>query len=128
MSYAGPVSRAKRASAAPPNRPVDARDRTKKGRTPARRSPSQSDDHRPTLIFAAGIVLGLAVGASVALMVAPQAGADTRRAIGRSSRRAAQRGHDAWDDLRDELSRAVRRRRQAFRHRNDPIDDPDSLD
>ncbi|MEO6876878.1 MAG: YtxH domain-containing protein [Gemmatimonadaceae bacterium] len=127
MSYAGPVSRAKRASAATPNRPVDARDRTKKGRTPARRSPSHADDHRPTLIFAAGIVLGLAVGAAVALMVAPQSGADTRRALGRSSRRAAQRGHDAWDDLRDELLRAARRRRQAFRHRNDPVDDPASL-
>jgi hypothetical protein len=127
MSYAGPVSRSKRASAASSNRPVDPRSRSAKGGPPARRAASQTDDHRPTLIFAAGIVLGLAVGAAVALMVAPQAGADTRRALGRSSRRAAQRGHDVWDDLRDELSRAVRRRRRAFRNRQEPIEDPASL-
>jgi hypothetical protein len=105
MSYAGPVSRAKRAPG-----PSGA---TTKSRPPARRAPSQTDDHRPTLVFAAGIVVGLAVGAGVALLLAPQAGADTRRTLGRQTRRIGQRGHDAWDDLRDEFRRALRQRRRA---------------
>jgi hypothetical protein len=132
MSYAGPVSRAKRASAAESNRPADPRNKGSQARLPvpppAHRAASYTDDHRPTFIFAAGIIVGMAVGAGVALMFAPQPGAETRRALGRSSRRAAQRGHDAWDDLRDEISRAVRRRRRAFRARREAMNDPASLD
>lgn len=131
MSYAGPVSRAKRASAAASNRTADPRNKGSKPRPiappPASRAPSYSDDHRPTFVFAAGILVGMAVGAGVALMFAPQPGSETRRALGRSSRRAAQRGHDVWDDLRDELSRAVRRRRRAFRARREAMNDPESL-
>jgi gas vesicle protein len=69
------------------------------------------------LVFAAGVALGLTIGAGVALLLAPQAGTDTRRAIVRQGRRLSRRGHDAWDDLREELSRAARRGRQAFRRR-----------
>jgi gas vesicle protein len=69
------------------------------------------------LAFAVGIALGLTIGAGTALLFAPQTGTDTRRAIVRKGRRLSQRGSDAWDDLRDELSRAARRGRQAFRRR-----------
>jgi len=69
------------------------------------------------LAFAAGIALGLTIGAGAALLFAPQTGTDTRRAIVRKGRRLSRRGSDAWDDLRDELSRAARRGRQAFRRR-----------
>ena len=111
MSYAGPVSRAKRASVATPKSAAQTRNRAPIGAPPARRSASYSDDHRPTLVFAAGILVGMAVGAGVALMLAPQSGADARRALRRKSRRAVHRGQDAWDELRDELRRAMRRRR-----------------
>jgi gas vesicle protein len=69
------------------------------------------------MVFAAGIALGLAIGAGAALLLAPQSGTDTRRAIVRRSRRLSRRGRDAWGDLREELSRAARRGRQAFRRR-----------
>jgi hypothetical protein len=117
MSYAGPVSRAKRASAAAPAYPSQTRKPGTSSTPPRRRKASYSNDHRPMLVFAAGIVLGLAVGGGVALMLAPQTGADARRLLRRKGRRAAHRGQDAWDDLRDELRRAVvRRRRQHAAH------------
>jgi gas vesicle protein len=64
------------------------------------------------MVFTAGLLVGLAIGAGVALLVAPQTGADARRALVRRGRRLRRRGVDAWEDLRDELRR-VRRRRDA---------------
>jgi gas vesicle protein len=57
-------------------------------------------------------VLGAFLGAGIALLVAPQTGADTRRALARKGRRLKVRGRDAWDDLRVELRRIARRRRR----------------
>jgi gas vesicle protein len=59
------------------------------------------------------MVVGIALGAGIALLFAPQAGYDTRRALVRRGARLGSRGRDAWDDLRHELRRAVRRRRRA---------------
>ena len=59
----------------------------------------------------------MAVGAGVALLLAPQTGADARRALARQGRRLSIRGRDAWDDLRDELRRAARQRLRARRRR-----------
>jgi gas vesicle protein len=53
--------------------------------------------------------MGLAVGAGAALLFAPQTGQEARYTIKRLTRRAGRRGHDAWDDLRDELRRYRRR-------------------
>lgn len=64
-------------------------------------------------MFAVGVVLGLALGAAGALLFTPYDGAEYRRALARQRRRLGQRGHDAWDDLRDEFRRALRRRRRA---------------
>jgi gas vesicle protein len=64
-------------------------------------------------------VLGLAVGAGLALLFAPQAGEDTRRSIVRRGRKLTDRGRDAWDDLRDELRRAAKRRRREKQERDD---------
>jgi hypothetical protein len=129
MSYAGPVSRAKRASGAVPNRPAESRKTLPLAVPPVRRAASYSDDHRPTLIFTAGILVGMAVGAGVALMLAPQTGADARRALRRKSRRTLHRGQDAWDDLRDELRHAAcsTRHRWQSRHRHHDVDDSDAV-
>ncbi len=66
-----------------------------------------------TARLAAGLVIGLAVGAGVALLLAPRAGAETRQAIARRGDRLRRRGRDAWDDLAYEFQRATRRRRRA---------------
>ena len=119
MSYAGPVSRAKRAPDAAAIRPAAPRPSGTKRPAAARQQAADSDDHRPALVFAAGVIVGLAMGAGVALLLAPQSGAETRQAIGRKSRRLGRRGHDAWDDLRLEFRRALRQRRSAARARRD---------
>lgn len=65
-----------------------------------------------------GIAIGLLVGAGVALLLAPESGADTRRVIRRGLRRAGHRGRDAWADLQLELKRARRELRRARRRRD----------
>jgi gas vesicle protein len=68
-----------------------------------------------------GLAVGLVVGASVALLFSPDAGAGNRRALRRKLRRMRARGHDAWDDLGDELRSA---RRRWKRHRRVDTDAP----
>jgi gas vesicle protein len=65
-----------------------------------------------TAILAAGVLAGIAVGAGVALLLAPQSGEETREGLARRGRRWARRGRDAWDDLSWELRRARNRRRR----------------
>jgi gas vesicle protein len=64
------------------------------------------------MALAAGITIGLLVGAGAVLLFAPLSGEDTRHAIARSGRRLARRGRDAWSDLRYELRRYERRSRK----------------
>lgn len=118
MSYAGPISRGTRVrdaesshSAAPATVAVRSRP-----------SPSRvtTDTAPGAVIFAAGMAVGIAVGAAGALLFAPQSGADTRRAIARRGRRLGLRGRDAWEDLGDELRRFARRRRRAWQRRREP--------
>ena len=127
MSYAGPVSRGKRAPAASRSRPGDPR---QSGTNKPPTAPSAADhsiDLRPAAVFAVGVVLGLALGAAAALLLTPYAGAEYRRALVRQRRRLGQRSHDAWDDLRDEFRRALRRRRRASARRREqtPGGEPD---
>jgi gas vesicle protein len=89
MSYAGPVTR--------PQRPVAIERR----------------NWDRMALFAAGVALGVTVGAGAALILAPQSGAETRQALARRGRRLSRRGRDAWDDLRLEFRRMRRRRAQA---------------
>jgi hypothetical protein len=63
-------------------------------------------------LFAAGVTLGMSLGASLALLYAPDTGRKTRARLRRGGRMAARRSRDAWDDLRYELRAAVRRRRR----------------
>ena len=121
MSYAGPMSRGTRVPDAESSRsetPATIAVRSRPTRT------ALSAETAPgAVVFAAGMALGIAVGAAGALLFAPQSGSDTRRAIARRGRRLGVRGRDAWEDLGDELRRFARRRRRAWQHRHDHDDD-----
>jgi hypothetical protein len=113
MSYAGPISRAKASPDAAPGG-ISATLRTP--RPPARwPGDSDSDARSPALIFAVGIAVGIALGAGAALLLAPDSGLETRRALVRRGRHAGRRSRDAWDDLRDEFRNAVRNRKRSWR-------------
>ena len=76
-------------------------------------------DSSAPVVFAAGVVVGVILGASTALLFTPQTGADTRHAIAREGRRLGRRSRDAWEDLGDELRRAAQRSRRAIKHRRE---------
>jgi hypothetical protein len=87
--------------------------RPKSGRSAS--LPAGIPERRGRGSFLAGLGIGLAVGAAVAILLAPQSGADTRRSLRRRGRRMKSRASDAWEDLRTELARtkrALRRRRR----------------
>jgi len=113
MSYAGPASRSKRPSdiTSAPSAPNIARAKAGMNRPSSR----EGSDHGSAAVFAAGVALGVVVGAGVALLFAPDSGFQTRRAIVRGGRRVTRRSRDAWDDLRDELRQAVRNKRRSWR-------------
>lgn len=119
MSYAGPAPRDKRAiqqqsTVSNRLRNLDVSTSAPSPATP--RWPSRTHRRDRATAFVAGIAVGLAVGAGVALLFAPQSGEDTRHDIADRGRRIARRGHDAWDDMRDELRDAWRRRRASWHH------------
>ncbi|MBI1722310.1 MAG: YtxH domain-containing protein [Gemmatimonadetes bacterium] len=60
--------------------------------------------------FVAGLVIGVLVGAGVALLFAPQSGGETRRLIRRRAKKIAAGAQDRYDDLKDRVRRARRRR------------------
>lgn len=104
MSYAGPAG-SRPAKSAGPRRPT------------APPTESTTDWHQ-FAIFGAGLALGIAVGAGVALLTAPQAGDESREDLKRYARRTSRmlgrRSRNAWWDLRDELrgaSDSLQRRR-----------------
>ena len=114
MSYAGPSSRrSPDASDVDESRPRSAA-ALRAANWPSRAPNGQG---RQTAVFAAGLVVGLAVGAGVALLLAPDSGAHLRRALVRRGRRVTLRGRDAWDDLRDEFRKVLRDRKRERRRR-----------
>jgi hypothetical protein len=68
-------------------------------------------------IFAAGAVIGAALGVGATLLLAPQSGAVTRDRLALQSRRLRERTSDAWADLRDELRYAARRSKRKIARR-----------
>jgi hypothetical protein len=62
-------------------------------------------------LFTAGIAVGAILGATVALLVAPASGDETRHSISRRVRKL--RGDDdVWDELAEELERAAAEREE----------------
>jgi len=113
MAYAGPAKRGKPITLGALPRPDE---RSGSSARPFRSATStdRQDDQFGLGVFAAGLGLGLVLGAGAALLFAPQSGADTRQSIARRGRRLRRRSRDAWDDLGAELRR-MRRRRRAHR-------------
>jgi hypothetical protein len=70
---------------------------------------------RQTGFAAAGLGLGLLLGAGLALLFAPQSGEETRELLGERSRRLKSDAGDRLEDLRDELARVARRSRRGVR-------------
>lgn len=70
------------------------------------------DDEYSGVSFISGLLLGAAVGAGVALLLAPQSGRRTRRMLVRSVEDMADTAVDRWDDVTDEVRSAVRQRRR----------------
>ncbi|HYC51219.1 MAG TPA: YtxH domain-containing protein [Gemmatimonadaceae bacterium] len=73
------------------------------------------NNSRPIGRTAAGVAVGLLVGAGIALMFAPQDGWESRRRLRRGLRRARHHGMDAWDELSAEFMKARRKLRRARR-------------
>ena len=116
MSYAGPTSKTNRASNIPPlGEGEESRPRSAALRAANWPSRSAKRQGGQTAVFAAGLFVGLAIGAGVALLFAPDSGAHTRRALIRRGRRVTVRGRNAWDDLGHEFRAAIRNRRRAWR-------------
>lgn len=92
----------------------------RRGPAPAALGTIQADeelDWQHIGLFAAGAVIGAALGAGAALLLAPQSGAATRDHLARRGRRMRERTSDAWDDLRDELRYAARRSKRKIARR-----------
>ena len=62
--------------------------------------------------FGAGLVVGVLIGAGMALFLAPQTGKALRAGIRRGAGRMRSRADDAFDDLREQLRIAARRARR----------------
>jgi hypothetical protein len=78
---------------------------------------SDSDGGQPAVVIerragGGGIglfLLGVAVGAGIALLYAPQSGDETRAALRRGARRMKRTVRDAAEDARDEIERRLAR-------------------
>jgi gas vesicle protein len=73
------------------------------------------DDESGALNFVAGLLLGVVIGGSLALLTAPQSGRKTRKRLVRAVSTARDTATDHWDDLTDEVQDAVRAGRKRVR-------------
>src|SRR5689334_16913493 len=140
MSYAGKVSRDRSSVLPGARRGVGDGERAGplRAETRSRRPETEESelDWKHIAIFAAGVAVGLTVGAGLALLTAPQSGRATRRDIAKRGRRIRRRSADAWDDLRHELRAAARRGRrslarslaQSVKRRRGGDDQPDPIE
>lgn len=69
--------------------------------------------------LAMAVIAGAAIGAAVALMLAPRTGRDMRRAIRRRADGLRASAGSAIDDTTEELSRELRRRGRQLRRKLD---------
>ena len=106
MSYAGPKG----------SRPAAKRTRP----AAAASTVDAEGDWRHLAIFGAGLALGITLGASAALLTAPQTGSEARTRLmsiaARKRRALTRRGRDTFADIGDELrdlTTAIRRRKAA---------------
>ena len=72
------------------------------------------DDDSNAKPFAAGLLIGALLGAGIALLFAPQSGADTRRLIRKKYKKIAAGAEDRFDDVKDRIRQARRKAEEAF--------------
>jgi gas vesicle protein len=73
------------------------------------------DEESGATSFVAGVLLGAVIGASLALLAAPQSGKKTRRRLLRAVSSAREVAGDRWDDLSDEVQGAVKAGRKRIK-------------
>ncbi len=67
------------------------------------------------LSFLAGLVLGAAIGAGVALLTAPQSGKRTRRKLQRAAEGVRSSATDRWNDFTGDVRSVVKGGRRRLR-------------
>jgi hypothetical protein len=126
MAYVAPSARRSPPAANPTTRSVGGLS-AKGGRGAARRpNLAATPPAGRSGTFLTGLGIGLAVGAALALLLAPQSGAETRRALRRRGRRVRNTAGDAWEDLRIELARAKRALLRRKRREARGVDDAEA--
>jgi gas vesicle protein len=76
------------------------------------------DDDEPYVIIEkksgglTSFLLGAAIGAGIALLLAPRSGAETRRQLARSARRVQRAAEDAVDDVKEKVADTYESARQ----------------
>jgi gas vesicle protein len=109
MAYAPGAGATRTPSRAPGGRPQS------NGRPRSRPTVAPATGRRPSVTFLAGLGIGIALGAAAGILLAPRAGAETRRGLRNRGRKIGNRARDAWEDLAFELEatrRALKRRRR----------------
>ncbi len=67
-----------------------------------------TEGHEEQLVgFVAGLLLGAAIGATAALLSAPQTGRRTRRRLGRAAMDIRKTTGDRWEDVAEEVRTRV---------------------
>jgi gas vesicle protein len=61
------------------------------------------DDDARLFNFLSGLICGAAIGAGVALLMAPDSGRKTRKRIHRAAEDLRDTASDRWDDISDEV-------------------------
>ena len=96
---------------------MTAADKPEGRRQPARRPRGKPyrnvGDGRSAGMLGVGMIIGAVLGAGVALLMAPQAGWETRRSLSGRARKI-RGGTGAWTGLGRELKRAARAKRKAL--------------
>ena len=66
-------------------------------------------------------IIGAAVGAGIALLLAPDAGSETRRRVGKTMKRFGNQMNDRLGDVKENVRSAVDSGRDAFRRTSDDL-------
>ncbi len=75
------------------------------------------DDDGRLFNFVSGLICGAAIGAGVALLMAPETGKKTRKRITRDAEDLRDTAGDRWDDLADEVRDRVEEALQGAKKR-----------
>lgn len=73
------------------------------------------EEDSPVVSFMSGLVVGAAIGAGLALLLAPQSGKRTRRHLARSVEGMRDGATDRWDDVTGDLRSAVKTSRKKLK-------------